>query len=48
MKKWYLIGSMGGMKMLYYIGEYETEQEAKTAAKARYKIKAKTFEVESK
>jgi len=48
MKKWYLVGNIGGIKMLYYVGEFETEQDARTAAKARYKIKAKSFEMESK
>lgn len=41
MKKWYLVGSMGGMKMLYYIGEYLTEEEAKEKAIIRYNVKKK-------
>lgn len=41
MKAWYLLGSMGGMKMLYYIGKFETEEEAKEKAILRYKLKSK-------
>jgi hypothetical protein len=39
MKKWYLVGSMGGMKMLYFIGQCESESEAKEKAIIRYKLK---------
>lgn len=41
MKKWFLVGSLGGMKMLYYVGEYATEDEAKEKAIIRYNIKKK-------
>ena len=41
MKKWYLVGYLGGMKMLYYIGECENESQAKEKAILRYNIKKK-------
>jgi hypothetical protein len=39
MKVWYLVGNLGGMKMLYYVGKFETEEEAKAHAVTRYKVK---------
>ena len=51
MKNWYLIGSMGGMKMMYFIGVFATEQEAREKAILRYKLKpsqVKTMQLESK
>jgi hypothetical protein len=41
MNKWYLVGSLGGMKMLYYVGAFETEEQANEQAIMRYKVKKK-------
>ena len=41
MKKWYLVGYLGGMIMLYYIGECENESQAREKAIIRYNIKKK-------
>jgi hypothetical protein len=43
MKKWFLVGSLGGTKMLYYIGDFETQEQAKEKAIIRYKIKNKNI-----
>ena len=49
MKKWFLVGYMGGMKMLYYVGEFAEYEQAKQAAITRYKLKNKNaIELESK